>query len=154
MSVAGIDFSTRAVDVVEIDEDDGSLVEWHRFELVGPGDSFDRSRLVRDAMPPRGWWTDRGIVAAGLEDPRGYGAGHLYRVQGAILACLPATLLVQPWLPSKWRTLAGLKGNATKDAVADHVENLGIAARNWPQDACDAFCIARATRAVLEHAPP
>lgn len=148
--IAGIDFSTKAVDVVLLDED-SDTVEWHRFPLDGPGDAFDRSRLVRAAMPSRSWWEDHGVIAVGIEDPRGYSAGHLYRIQGGILQCLPADVLVQPWIPSVWRRLVGLAGNADKNAIAIHSRRLlgGVTpGGEWPQDA---HCIARATRSSVEH---
>lgn len=152
-AVAGIDYSTRFVDVVLLDEDTGTP-DWHRFPLAGLGDAFDRARLVREAMPPRRWWEDYGVIAVGIEDPRGYAAGHLYRIQGGILQCLPRDLLVQPWIPSAWRSKIGLPGNASKALIADHVRRMAVmrrfAANDWPQDACDAYCIARATRDSLE----
>lgn len=151
-AVAGIDYNTRAVDVVLIDEDTGTA-SWHRFPLAGIGDAFDRARSVREAMPPRSWWETHGVIAAGIEDPRGYAAGHQYRVQGGILQCLPRDLLVQPWIPSAWRKAVGLPGNAPKVVVATHVFSVVVGVHvpaMWPQDACDAYCIARATLNALE----
>lgn len=156
--IAGIDFSTFAVDVVLLDEDsDGA--EWHRFTLADlPGwDAFDRARAVRAAMPSRSWWETNGVIAIGIEDPRGYGAGHLYRIQGGILQCLPPDVLVHPWIPSSWRKSVGLSGNAKKADIAVHsLHQLGaitleqIRQLGWSQDAHDAHLIARATRAALE----
>lgn len=154
MHVAGIDLSTRAVDVVLLDEDT-DVATWHRFPLEGR-DAFERARHVRTALPGRtsGFWDD--VLAVGIEDPRGYGAGSLYRVQGAILACLPWGLLVQPWVPSAWRKQVGLAGNASKLDVwtfgarrllKDKAPGLY---ETWPQDAMDAYCIALATRQLIE----
>lgn len=150
--IAGIDFSTRAVDVVLLDEDTDAAT-WHRFELAG-ADAFDRARSVRDAMPGSRYWDD--VLAVGIEDPRGYGAGSLYRIQGAILSRLPRRTLVHPLIPSSWRKTVGLPGNASKTDVAARVTVLRTAARPldapddpWPQDACDAYCIALATRTLL-----
>lgn len=152
--VAGIDFSTHAVDVVLLDEDTLDAA-WHRFLLEAFGDAFDRTRWVRDSMPSRSWWEDHGVIAVGIEDPRGYGAGSLYRVQGAVLACLPTSLLVHPWIPSAWRKANGIPGNASKQAIEDH--SLAIQpceilayAPDWPQDAHDAHLIARATLSSLQ----
>jgi hypothetical protein len=151
--IAGIDFSTKAVDVVLLDEDTDAAT-WHRFELSGQ-DAFDRARDVKAAV--QGWhslWDD--VVACGIEDPRGYGAGSLYRVQGAILSCLPGAMLVQPLIPSSWRKTVGLSGAAGKPAVRTHALALMYRAsgnrwtnEDWPQDACDAYCIALATRTML-----
>jgi hypothetical protein len=152
--IAGIDYSTRAVDVVLLDEDSDAAT-WHRFELDG-ADAFDRARDVYAAMPA---WTGElwdSVLAAGIEEPRGFNAGALYRIQGAILQCLPSTLLVHPLIPSQWRKTVGLPGNASKDDVAEWATwkgGLGAKAVFWPQDACDAYCIALATRTLLERVP-
>ena len=150
--IAGLDYSTRAVDVVLLDED-SDRAEWHRFELSG-SDAFERARSVRKEMPTAysSFWDIRGVLAVGIEDPRGYNAGALYRVQGAILACLPPMTLVQPWIPSAWRKQVGLPGNASKDAVMALVYQPrdDQPPHGWPQDACDAYCIALATRSVLQ----
>jgi hypothetical protein len=158
--IAGIDYSTRAVDVVLLDEDTDAAT-WHRFELVG-ADAFDRARDVRRAMLSRPMpWEDRlsgdsslfwdDVLACGIEDPRGFNSGSLYRVQGAILACLPARLLVHPLIPSSWRKTVGLPGNANKQGVWEFADGKGKG--HWPQDACDAYCIALATRTLLERVP-
>ena len=147
MAVAGIDYSTRAVDVVLLDEDSDTAT-WRRFELSG-NDAFDRTRSVRDRFYTRSWWADSPVIAVGIEDPRGYNAGALYRIQGAILSCFPAGMLVHPLIPSQWRKTVGLPGNASKEAVGNRVpvSHWNI---DWPQDACDAYCIALATRSMIQ----
>ena len=153
MNVAGIDLSTRFVDVVKL-ELDSDRATWHRFELKGQ-DAFERARSVGLAVPGRAmsFWDD--VLAVGIEDPRGYGAGSLYRVQGAVLACIPQGRLVHPWIPSAWRKAVGLPGNASKDVVGlfvsgrrRHVDQWAVV--RWPQDACDAYCIALAVRNQLQ----
>jgi hypothetical protein len=155
--IAGIDYSTRAVDIVLLDEDTDAAT-WHRFELKALGkrdDAFERTRSVRDAMPSRssGFWDD--VMSAGIEQPRGnYGVYDGMRVQGAILACLPARLQVQPHNPAEWRKTVGLPGNASKFEVLkrayEHLSPTTDELIDWPQDACDAYCIALATRTLLE----
>lgn len=149
MAICGIDFSTHFVDLVLLDENTDAAT-WHREELTGR-DAFDRTRSVRDAMirlVPL--WDD--VLAIGIEDPRGYNAGSLYRMQGAILARLPRRTLVQPWIPSAWRKQVGLSGNCSKQDIEEFVMGPpdGHDRHDWPQDACDAYCIALATRSVLE----
>ena len=148
--IAGIDYSSRAVDIVLLDEDTDKA-EWHRYELDGD-DAFGRARNIRGNIPGRtsGFWDD--VLAIGIEDPRGYGAGSMYRIQGAILSCLPWFTLVHPWIPSAWRKAVGLPGNASKAEAADFVQTTYPAAYTleWPQDACDAYCIALATRAAIQ----
>lgn len=149
MWVAGIDYSTHAVDVVVVPVDGDAPPKWTRHVLMGLN-AFDRSRYV-DLRGKR--WDD--ILAVGIEDPRGFNAGALYRVQGAILAQLPGDKLVHPLIPSQWRKLVGLPGNASKNMVAGHSEDVRLTPPNilrdhWPQDAHDAHCIALATRTLLE----
>jgi hypothetical protein len=161
--VAGIDYSTHAIDVVLIDEDT-LKPEWWRYPLKG-ADAWERTRDIGWAFDENWDWDD--VLAVGIEEPRGYNSGPLYRVQGAILRCIPdyeqPRRLVQPWIPSEWRKAVGLKGNASKEAIASHVRNhmlhmLGTiystrelrAIWDWPQDACDAYCIARATLGAIE----
>lgn len=156
MWVAGIDYSTHAVDVVHVHLDDFQGPWWFRYEMEG-NDAFDRAR--RAYIPSGQAWDD--VLAVGIEDPRGQNAGALYRVQGAILAQIPAAKLVHPLIPSQWRKLVGLPGNATKQQVYlrswefiydEHPGKTGTdwAERAWPQDAHDAHCIALATRTLLE----
>jgi hypothetical protein len=144
--IAGIDYSTRAVDVVLLDEDTDAAT-WHRFELEG-NDAFDRARNAGKAFHISSLLWDE-IVAVGIEDPRGYNAGALYRVQGAILGRIPTGVLVHPLPPSVWRKTVGLPGNASKADVMLHVFASTFGVGEWPQDACDAYCIALATRTLL-----
>jgi hypothetical protein len=148
--IAGIDYSTRAIDVVLLDEDSDAAT-WHRKLLFGQ-DAFERAREVRmNVWLGSAFWDD--VLAVGIEEPRGYNAGSLYRIQGAIIATLPRPVLVHPLIPSSWRKTVGLAGNATKADVATFVAKGKPAydKLDWPQDACDAYCIALATRTLLEH---
>jgi hypothetical protein len=145
-NVAGIDLSSFAVDMVRVH--DTGLVDWHRYMLEG-NDAFDRARRVPDAMPgPTDELWDE-TMAIGIEQPAGHhGVIPLVRVQGAILARLPKDLLVHPYVPARWRVLAGLPGHALK---AD-VRLLSIAhggGEQWAQDAHDAHLVARALMAEL-----
>jgi len=155
MRVAGIDLSTHAIDVVTVPLEGAGAPVWHRFPLEGPT-SFDRARRVRDAMPARtsAFWDE--VTEIGIEEPAGFTASHAMRIQGGVLACLPPALKVTKWMPSQWRKAAGLKGNASKDDVAYlvHLHRLswtrnGDTFQLWPQDACDAYCVALATRAAI-----
>lgn len=152
MFVAGIDLSTFAVDVVKVPLDQGPP-QWHRFPLTG-SDAFERARSVRDAMPGSSsvFWDD--VLAVGIEEPAGRNPGVIFRVQGAVLARIPTHLLVEKLMPSQWRRLVGLPGNASKADVRSHATLNGVGRLNdgtfvWPQDACDAWCIALATRALI-----
>lgn len=147
--VAGIDISTRAIDLVLVPVENNAPPMWHRFELTGQ-DAWERARSVRMALPGRTSQLWDEVLAFGVEDPRGINPGPIFRVQGALLACLPSDALVHPLVPSQWRKLNELNGNASKQAVRlaaidDYPEFV-----DWPQDACDAYCIAQATRQLLE----
>lgn len=156
MNVAGIDYSTRAVDVVLIPYEGSGAPSWHRFPLTGP-DAFDRTRSVADVMPGRHsvYWDD--VLAVGIEEPAGRNPGFLFRVQGAILVGIPARMLVEKWMPAQWRKAAGLKGNASKEDVFTHgiriVNSYPESREDWgwavPTDATDALCIALATRQAI-----
>lgn len=157
MFVAGIDFDTHAVHLVLVDLDEQRPPWYHRFELHG-GDAFDRARSVRPAMPgPTSILWDE-TLAFGIEEPQGRHkatVAKLKAVQGAVLACLPEGTLVHPLVPAEWRRLAGLPGNASKATVAalvldDACANGWGEIASWPQDACDAYCIAHATALKIE----
>jgi hypothetical protein len=152
--IAGIDYSTRAVDVVLLDEDTDAAT-WHRFELLGK-DAFDRTRDVQRAFNLTSEQWDS-VMAVGIENPGGkFGTSAMYRIQGAVLSCIPFHKLVQPFPPASWRKTVGLPGNASKDDVAEWATwkgGLGAKAVFWSQDACDAYCIALATRTLLERVP-
>ena len=158
MNIAGIDVSTKAVDLVLIHIDDHQPPRWHRYELVGQ-DAWERTRSIPHAMPTRhdSMWDD--VAAIGVANPAGtHGAHAVQRAVGAVLACLPPLTLVQPWRPSEWRKAVGLPGNCSKEQVRDLASvhsgslytNTPYNITNWTQDACDAYCIAVATRAAIE----
>lgn len=155
--IAGIDFSTKAVDVVLLDEDTDAAT-WHHAPMDG-WDAFERTRDVRRAMLEigSGIWDD--VLACGIEEPAGRMTGRLFRVQGAILACLPSSLLVHKLMPSEWRRTVGLPGNASKADVELFADRkrypvwphpMVNTLPPWPSDPCDAYCIALATRTLLQ----
>ena len=139
-----------------IDEDDQQPPVWHRTLLEGQ-DAFDRTRSLRGRhILYRNDWNgvfQDGVLAVGIEDPAGnHGVRALARVQGAILMQIPDSVLVTPLQPAQWRKLCGLPGNASKEMVRAY----GVAAFGGEfrapvvQDCFDAYCIAVATRALLE----
>lgn len=146
--VAGIDFSTHAIDVVLIDENGELPCKRVQYMLDGQ-DAWERARNV--ASTSRFSWVED-TIAIGIEDPRGKNAGALYRVQGAILTRIPLSLLVCPLVPSQWRKLARVPGNASKEVVREAAIRLG-ANPLWGRafDPYDAFCIAFATRTLIQN---
>lgn len=149
MRVAGIDLSTRYIDLVLICQDTGRL-DWHRYPLGDGIDAWERTRTVRLVMPARTSTLYEDVLAFGLEDPAGHhGVLPLIRIQGALLSCLPAHTLVHPYRPARWKHLAGLPGHASKEQV--RARSLELGAPEWhPQDAHDAHLVARAMVADLD----
>jgi hypothetical protein len=165
MNIAGIDYSTQAVDIVTVPYDQPGTPDWHRFPLQGDG-AFERARDVANELPGRHslFWDD--ILAVGIEHPGGrYGTGAMLRIQGAILSVIPARMLVISLPPGRWRKLNGLSGSASKTEVARRSRALAdpyeshraIVVRpdielTWagvPQDAHDAHLIALATSSLI-----
>lgn len=158
-SYVGIDLSTHNVDLVKLDGET-DRAEWVRVPLVGEN-AIDRARSYRrshqDTFYPRGmrtsWWDD--VILCALEDPAGRGdTRKIARVQGVVIATIPSRVQVWTMAPSEWRRHCGLKGNASKDAVAEwatmtYADGVGDF---WPQDALDAYAIAYAARAINESA--
>lgn len=151
---AGIDYDTFGIHIVLLREDQPPRY-WTRWL---EGDTpFDRARDVRVKMPSRSAWEEWGIAGVGLEEQNSnnptirVSVQKLKVIQGAILACLPSYLLVAPLNANVWRSTVGLPGNASKAAVAEWVleDSLGASA-DWPQDACDAYCLARTVEALTE----
>lgn len=152
---AGIDYSTIAVDVALLDEDTDHATH-HRYRLdEGPGDGLARIRRLRDQLPARGAWTDRGVTAVALELPfsRGKMAGNdrLMMCAGAILACIPPRLELRLLRADDWRRSCGLPTRAPRD---EHKRNaLSFAGERWlnhpvpfTDNAADAYCLAWALR--------
>jgi hypothetical protein len=160
MHIAGIDVSTRAVDIIKLPLD-GDNAQWDHYDLVGPT-ALERVCWTFYDIPKGTYWDNVALVA--IERPYGPGRDilfHLHLVVGAVIAALPARLR-PPWImhPTEWRKACGLSGNASKADVlrfaADQVYDLAaIPVRHWkterwPQDAYDAYCIAYAARALNE----
>ena len=150
VNIVGIDYSSFNVDIVMVHMDDAHSPLWFRYPLEG-ADAFERTRNVAQALPGAHStnWDD--VLAVGIENPgaRHPGVNVLWRVQGTILACLPPRMRVEPLPPAKWRTLCGLKGNATKTDVLIASTTALHAHNAWPQDAHDAHLIALATRTLI-----
>lgn len=147
-TVLGIDLSTKHVDLVLLDEE-SPRASWQRISFDGAS-AFDRLRQVRERMPGRAWFDEHGVYLIAVEAPFGVSRGiyPLERVFGAVVASLPAELLVYEVSPAEWRLAIGLPGNAKKAHCADQVR------RMWPQprpdlllqDACDAYAVALCAR--------
>lgn len=154
MTVAGIDFSSRAVHIVLLDADttDASL---RVFAMLG-STPFERARSLRRVFPTRGFWEDNGVYLVGIEDPHSranHTAKALGLAAGAIAALLPNAMTVVQTAPSEWHRLFTGNASASKDEVAAHARQV------WPEpppdgddNAWDAYGIAWAVRTLNQHA--
>jgi Holliday junction resolvasome RuvABC endonuclease subunit len=151
-SVLGIDLSTRAIDLVKLDESTNAAT-WTRVELEGKT-ALERLRnITKDSIHRHtGFWDD--VYLVGIEAPMSRQQpgtlAKLSRVFGAVVACLPPLLEVWEVSPVAWRKELGLPGNASKEECADAVRNIhmSITSYNWPQDALDAYAVAYYARQV------
>lgn len=165
MTVVGVDFDTRALHLVFLDDDTNAaryvpvpFVE-HKppFEL---GDARNVRPRLQEAIARQadGW---DGVYLLGIEKPFASRPDNAWKyglVVGAVLACVPRRVCVLELPPGEWRQLCGLKANASKDDVRfwayGELWPIGPLARQqreidgWPQDAFDAYCLARAARAL------
>lgn len=156
MRVAGIDLSSFSVDIVTLPiRGDGPPVLMPcPFGKKTKDDAFTRTRLLAAAMPPLTFWDD--VIAIGIEEPRGKGYDSTnagFRVQGAIIACLPPEIPLFSFLPMVWKARSGVGGHATKAEIYEVVRVLEKYAgreMTMSQDCADAYCIALATRILPE----
>jgi hypothetical protein len=158
-AVAGIDLSTRAIDIVKLDETTNNAT-WHRIQPQGKN-AWERLLNARALMPTTSWWDDVYMVA--VERPYGVGKSihDLMRAMGAVVAALPPALMVWELSPAEWRKGIGLPGNATKDECRLKVlqnawdsdsDSWALMEVLWPQDALDAYAIAYTARAINQQA--
>lgn len=157
--IAGIDFSTKAIDIVLIDEDDTEPVQWHRWP-VNATTPFYAARRISHYLPTPGWWEDHDVYLIGIEQPFGRhikGLVPLMRMQGAIVARLPREICVLELPVSEWKREFTGKGNASKTDVFLQATRYDIDGlipwldcdeKACPQDAVDAYAIAYAARTI------
>lgn len=148
--VAGIDVSSKSIDIVTLplDPDLEGAPGGLSIPLHGPT-ALDRACYAAGSIPRGTFWDD--IAEVAIERPYGPGPDALLAMHlmlGLLVAAMPERLhpplLLQP---ATWRKHAGLSGRAEKeDVFAFAVEHMP--ARPRSQDVADAFCIARAARAL------
>lgn len=149
MYVAGLDFSTKALDVVLLDDDTESWI-WKTFPIHGRT-PFDRAQDIRFTLPTTTWWEERNVRLIAVEEPRGHqnavtqlALGSLY---GAIVARLPRSIPACAYTPSEWKRPFTGNGNAPKELVRRCALEHGLP-DDMPQDAYDAYGIAWTARAL------
>ncbi len=142
--VVGIDLSSRAIDLVRLDETDDEAA-WLSINLAGKT-AWERTRHIPHAMPRSSWWDDVYLVA--IEKPFGpsrLAQSVLMRAQGAILAAIPACVEVWEVTPDQWKRQLGvpLSSKPSWSAFAPSLFD-----EYWPQDARDALGLALYARDV------
>jgi hypothetical protein len=140
VNVLGIDLSSRAIDLVLLDEN-ADRAQWTRIELEGDT-AFERARDVAEKMPQPGWYEAHGVYLCAIERPfvrRGQDVIRL--VQGAVLAEIPRELHVWEVSVSQWKKALGVPIREKPDARAFGTFSFA-APPIWAQDAYDALGVA------------
>lgn len=159
MKVAGIDFSTRAVDLVLLDEET-TVASWHRIPLIEGRGTLAAARSLRGRFPGRSWFESEGVYLVALEETfSGHHAGtakKLGMIAGAIAVLLPPDLTLLEIPAHEWKRETVGKAGSTKAAVQMWFTEVGFQANpgsgKWTQDAFDAYAIAWAARALNQRA--
>jgi hypothetical protein len=105
-AVVGIDLSSKAIDLVRIDENNDEA-EWISVPLAGKT-AWDRTRQIGRLMPSSSWWDD--VYLCAIEQPFGpsrRAQSVLMRAQGAILAAVPDRVEVWEVTPDSGRSTSG-----------------------------------------------
>lgn len=146
--VLGIDYSTKAIDLVFLDES-SDAARWHSIPLARGTAGI---RQIRHAYS---WARElEEVYLVAIEDPMSVGrsaAKVLGRVDGAILSSIPERISSdQVWRlrPDEWRMACGLAGNCPKSDVAGWALERFPIISLWPQDAVDALAMAWAARDI------
>lgn len=164
MSVLGIDFSTKAVDLVYVNDDHPERADHVRITLPAPVKGNDRPeeivdaiRVIRAEFPRRRELEERGVWAIGIEDPYSMStrtAKRLGQIAGAVVALIPPELVVTVLAPAAWRRELGIPGRQRsveqKAEIAAWTRHRWVGGVSLPQDAKDAYCIGRAA-ALVRH---
>lgn len=144
-AVVGIDLSSKAIDLVKIDESFDQA--FHKRVCLYGDKAWERTLSIPASLPSGEWWDDVYLVA--IEAPYGRGkigtTSVLNRVVGALIGGMPPALRFPErcWIvaPHEWKDGLALKGKPTEDDI----RRLGIhRAHSWPvdQDSRDALCLA------------
>lgn len=170
MTVVGVDLSTRAIDLVALDEDNPAICEHLSVPLTGEWWHSARNMrkgLQSDLVPE--WLDEKGVHLVGVERPYGKqvkAVAALYTIMGAFLASMPPSVMCFEVSPAQMRQELGLPGNCGKAAMHEavltalcHWEVIegGIAYRSggnrfWPDDALDAWAAGYAALRINERA--
>jgi hypothetical protein len=123
--VLGVDLSTKAIDLVALDEDNPAMCEHRRVELPDPWWNTARwmRSLLRVASIPT-WLEERNVYLVGVERPYGpsrQAIASLHTVMGALIASLPPQVTAFEVSPADMRRELGLPGNCAKHKMHDRI---------------------------------
>jgi hypothetical protein len=159
--VLGVDLSTKAIDLVALDEDNPARCEHRRVTLNSPW--WDaaismHSRLLAERVYP--WIRDRDIYLAGVERPYGphrQAIASLHTVLGAVLCCFNRlSITAFEVSPADMRRELGLPGNCAKERMHHEVLSTGAFQGQGflPLDALDAWAAGHAALRINERGTP
>jgi hypothetical protein len=162
--ILGVDLSTKAIDLVALDEDNPARCEhrrvelsqgwWHSAGLMG--------HILRDGKTAS-WIWERNVFLAGVERPYGpsrQAIASLHTILGAFLASVPPGITAFEVSPADMRRELGLPGNCAKERMHEAVIRqlkVGPAERadiKWPDDAFDAWAAGFAALRINERGTP
>lgn len=154
--VAGCDLSTKAIDIVALDENNPAQCQHLRIPLNNPWwTSATDMRLTFSLNRVYDWLEQRNVYLVGVERPYGRqlnAVTSLHTILGAVLATLPVTAFEVS--PADMRRELGLPGNCGKAAMHDTIANLIQPNITWPGDAYDAWAAAYAAMKINERGTP
>lgn len=153
MNVLGIDLSSRALDLVLLDED-GAGARWEHLPIPRTHSRLDLARAVADTVPGSAWFEHHGVYLVAVEEPMGQNRqaiSALNCVLGALGASLPDDLPAWTLRADEWKRGVGLPGNLSTTKGSDRlqawaVEHHGEA--DWPTDAYVALAVAAVAREI------
>ncbi len=180
MSVLGIDYNTRQVDCVLLDDETGAaeylpipFSTRKKSEAFRFDEARDVEHAVRTALCRKSWALPdppmQTVHLIGIEKPIGRNPDNQWKyglVCAGILAAIPRQLTVLELPPNYgahsqlpgWKALCDLPTNASKTAVREWATVELLTAGSWagfadaPQDAFDSYCLARAAQRLNERA--
>lgn len=142
-AVVGIDISTRAIDLVTLNENT-DRANWIRIHLDGP-DAFTRCRSITRLAEIPQLWENAYLVA--LERPFIRRGQDIIRLaQGVLLGCIPTRLPVWEVSPSQWKNHAKIPMRAKPDAATFPTVEFAVPVAH--QDTYDALGVAMYARDV------
>jgi Holliday junction resolvasome RuvABC endonuclease subunit len=159
VSVLGVDWGTRGIDMVLL-ADDGPKAEWVHFpcgESARKRGAFFAARYLAHELPGPAavFWERHSVWLVGIEDPMSMGktqAKALGLIAGAVASCLPMGMPVVQTRPTEWKKLTVGNPHASKESVRAWGLEQGFGWEGQTQDAMDAYAIARAVRSLNEKA--